>query len=226
MSILWQRGSGTVREVLEAMPTAVAYTTVMTMMVRLYERDVLTREREGRGFRYRPQKNRDEFISELAGSLLGRLVADFGDIAWRGSSRQPTSSTRAARPTYESASPMPNRPSHDLALLGSLVMAGVGMPVAVFLIVGAAATWQAGLAVIGAFAACSTLVTLALAAPAPAVIAVALLAVSATRGLGSASRQLLHPRRSVHPLLALARTSPRLAAACARAGVDPRSSSR
>jgi len=81
MSILWERGSGTVREVLEAMPTAVAYTTVMTMMVRLYERDVLTREREGRGFRYRPQKNRDEFISELAGSLLGRLVADFGDIA-------------------------------------------------------------------------------------------------------------------------------------------------
>ena len=116
---------------------------------------------------------------------------------------------------------MPNRPSRDLVLLGSLLIAGVGLPVVVFLIVGAGATWQAGLAVIGAFAACYTLVTLALTAPAPAVIAVALLAVSATRGLGSASRQLLRTRRSVHPLLALARTSPRLAAACAYAGVDP-----
>ena len=81
MSIIWKRGSGTVREVLEEMPVNVAYTTVMTMMVRLYDRDLLTRKTEGRGYRYQPRKSRDEFISELAGSLLGRLVADFGDAA-------------------------------------------------------------------------------------------------------------------------------------------------
>jgi predicted transcriptional regulator len=81
MAILWKRGSGTVREVLDDMPAAVAYTTVMTMMVRLYERDLLTRQHEGRGYRYRPRKSRDEFVSDLAGSLLGRLVDDFGDAA-------------------------------------------------------------------------------------------------------------------------------------------------
>ena len=81
MSILWKRGSGTVREVLEQMPGTIAYTTVMTMLVRLHERGLLAREHEGRGYRYSPTKSRDEFLSELAGSLLGRLVADFGDAA-------------------------------------------------------------------------------------------------------------------------------------------------
>ncbi len=81
MSILWKRGTGTVREVLEQMPGKVAYTTVMTMMVRLHERGLLAREHEGRGYRYQPTKSRDDFVSELAGSLLGRLVADFGDVA-------------------------------------------------------------------------------------------------------------------------------------------------
>ena len=81
MAILWKRGSGTVREVLDEMPGTVAYTTVMTMLVRLHERDLLARVHEGRGYRYRPTKSREEFVSELAGSLLGRLVADFGDAA-------------------------------------------------------------------------------------------------------------------------------------------------
>jgi predicted transcriptional regulator len=81
MSILWERGSATVREVLEQLGGRVAYTTAMTMMVRLYERGFLDRESEGRGFRYRPTKTRDQFIADLAGSLLDRLVADFGDAA-------------------------------------------------------------------------------------------------------------------------------------------------
>src|SRR5438876_310210 len=76
MSIVWDRGSATVREVLDELHGRVAYTTVMTMMVRLYERGLLTREQDGRGFRYRPTKSRDEYVSELAETLLARLVAD------------------------------------------------------------------------------------------------------------------------------------------------------
>lgn len=81
MGILWERDGGTVREVLESLRGKVAYTTVMTMMVRLYERGLLTREPQGRGFRYRPAASRDEFLSDLAGSLVTRLVDDFGDAA-------------------------------------------------------------------------------------------------------------------------------------------------
>ena len=116
---------------------------------------------------------------------------------------------------------MPDRPGRDLGLLVCVVAAGIGLPIAVFVIVGAAASWQAALALIGALAACYTLATLALAAPAPALIAAGLVTVSATRGVISVSRQLLRTRRSVRPVLALARSSPRLAAVCDAAGVDP-----
>jgi len=81
MSIVWRRGSATVREVLEARGRRAAYTTVMTMMARLNERGFLARESEGRAFRYRPTKTRDEFLSDLVGSQLDRLIADFGDTA-------------------------------------------------------------------------------------------------------------------------------------------------
>jgi Zn-dependent protease with chaperone function len=102
-----------------------------------------------------------------------------------------------------------------------VIGAGIGVPVAVLLILGAAATWQAALALIGALAACHTLATLALSAPAPALIAAGLVAVSLTRGASSALRQLRRTRRSLRPLLALAQPSPRAAAACESAVVDP-----
>ena len=81
MAIVWERGSATVREALEQMGGKVAYTTVMTMMVRLYERGLLERRPDGRGYRYRATKTREEFVSQLAGALLQRLVDDFGDAA-------------------------------------------------------------------------------------------------------------------------------------------------
>jgi predicted transcriptional regulator len=81
MSFVWGRGSATVREVVDARAGRAAYTTVMTMMVRLYERGFLARESERRAFRYRPTKTRDEFLSDLVGSQLDQLVADFGDTA-------------------------------------------------------------------------------------------------------------------------------------------------
>ncbi len=117
---------------------------------------------------------------------------------------------------------MRERPSRDLAPLVCLLFAGAGLPAVVLVVVGTAATWQAVLALIGAFAACYALLTLALSAPAPALIAVALLGLAATRGLWSVSRQMLRTRLAVRPLLALAETSSRLAAACEQAGADPR----
>src|SRR6266498_3464059 len=81
MSIVWEHENATVREVLERLNGRVAYTTVMTMMVRLHDRGLLRREPDGRGFRYWPTQTREEYLSRLAGSLLERLVADFGDAA-------------------------------------------------------------------------------------------------------------------------------------------------
>jgi predicted transcriptional regulator len=83
MAIFWRRKSATVREVAEALNKrrALAYTTVLTLVSRLFARGLLVREPEGRGFRYRAAKTREEFLGELSDELIDRLFSDFGEIA-------------------------------------------------------------------------------------------------------------------------------------------------
>ena len=85
MTTLWEMNEATVREVLEHLnlrrKRKLAYTTVLTLVSRLWTRGLLTREPDGRGFRYRPTKSRDELLAELSDELIDRLFADFGEIA-------------------------------------------------------------------------------------------------------------------------------------------------
>ncbi len=85
MAIFWQRESATVREVVDDLnkkrKQKLAYTTVLTLVSRLWSREFLVREPEGRGFRYRPAKSRDELLGELSEELIDRLLNDFGEIA-------------------------------------------------------------------------------------------------------------------------------------------------
>lgn len=82
MEIFWKRESATVREVVEQLnkKRALAYTTVLTLVSRLFARGLLSRVPEGRGFRYQAAKSRDEFLAELSDELIDRLFADFGAI--------------------------------------------------------------------------------------------------------------------------------------------------
>lgn len=82
MEIFWRRESATVREVADELNErrALAYTTVLTLVSRLWSRGLLTREPEGRGFRYRAAKTRDEFLADLSDELIDRLFTDFGAI--------------------------------------------------------------------------------------------------------------------------------------------------
>jgi predicted transcriptional regulator len=56
MDQLWRSGSSTVAEVLAALndgaATPLAYTTVMTILARLFEKGFVSRTKDGRGFRY------------------------------------------------------------------------------------------------------------------------------------------------------------------------------
>ena len=83
MDIFWRRGDATVREVVTELNERhdLAYTTVLTLVSRLYLRGLLAREPEGRGFRYRAAKSKEEFLGELSDELIDRLIADFGEIA-------------------------------------------------------------------------------------------------------------------------------------------------
>ncbi len=85
MGIFWAQESATVREIVDALnrrrKQKLAYTTLLTLVSRLWSRGLLEREPEGRGFRYRATKSRDALLGELSDELIDRLLTDFGEIA-------------------------------------------------------------------------------------------------------------------------------------------------
>lgn len=85
VEILWREGRSPVRRVLESInarrPTPVAYTTVLTVMQRLAEKQLLNRERVGNTDYYVTRQSREEFFAASSGRIVQALVDDFGDIA-------------------------------------------------------------------------------------------------------------------------------------------------
>jgi predicted transcriptional regulator len=78
MELLWdadrnRSGGASVREVLEALPAerGLAYTTVMTVLERLTRKELVTRERDGRAWRYTPSGTRESLTAETMRASLG-----------------------------------------------------------------------------------------------------------------------------------------------------------
>ena len=85
MDVVWSRGlqDFAVSDVLETLERRreIAYTTVMTTLVRLHEKQVLDRRRDGKRYLYKPRHTREEFVQatvlevlESLGSATGRDV--------------------------------------------------------------------------------------------------------------------------------------------------------
>lgn len=76
MDVLWDRGGwltpGETHEVIAAR-RSLAYTTVMTILVRLWQKGRLERQRDGRAYVYRPTQSREEYIAAGMQSLLVRV---------------------------------------------------------------------------------------------------------------------------------------------------------
>ncbi|MCZ2818000.1 BlaI/MecI/CopY family transcriptional regulator [Modestobacter sp. VKM Ac-2984] len=73
MDVLWRRAAATtVREVLaELTPSRpLAYTTVMTVMDNLHRKGALSREMEGRAWRYRATRSRAEHSAAMLQDVL------------------------------------------------------------------------------------------------------------------------------------------------------------
>ena len=83
MERLWKRGEATVRDVVEDLSRtrSLAYTTVMTIMTRLYAKGLLARVRDGKTYRYRPAFSREEHRERLSRDLVRGLVDEFGEVA-------------------------------------------------------------------------------------------------------------------------------------------------
>jgi BlaI family penicillinase repressor len=80
LKLLWDRGPLTVREVLDdlnALGPQRAYTSVMSLLNVMADKELLHREPEGRAFRYRPKIARQQ--------TLGGLVGDIWQRAFEGS---------------------------------------------------------------------------------------------------------------------------------------------
>ena len=88
MSVLWERGSGTVAEVRDDLADDLAYTTVLTVLQKLEEKGHVRHEQEGRAYRYYPtveaeeagrsalRRIREKIFQGSAEHLLAHFVSD------------------------------------------------------------------------------------------------------------------------------------------------------
>jgi predicted transcriptional regulator len=85
MEEVWRREEASVREVMEALNRRAAkpraYTTYMTIMVRLDRKGVLERRREGKTDIYAPVHDRERYMALRAESEVQSLVEQYGDVA-------------------------------------------------------------------------------------------------------------------------------------------------
>jgi predicted transcriptional regulator len=78
MDAVWRKGleSFTVNDVLHALgpKRALAYTTVMTTVSRLFDKGLLVRQRDGKRYVYAPRVSRQEFLESTAREVLDASV--------------------------------------------------------------------------------------------------------------------------------------------------------
>lgn len=74
MTAVWESGDLSVREACARLGPAVAYTTVMTTMDRLFKKGLLARRKAGRAFVYRATASRSELEGAVAADLVRSLL--------------------------------------------------------------------------------------------------------------------------------------------------------
>lgn len=83
MEIIWRLGECTVRDVIKARESKkiLAYTTIGTIVDRLYAKKFLQRVQKGKRYVYIPQVSKEAFSKQVASNFLQRYMKNFGDIA-------------------------------------------------------------------------------------------------------------------------------------------------
>lgn len=74
LQVLWDRGPGTVRDVLEVLneKRPRAYTSVMSLMNIMTDKGLLTREPEGRAYVYQARRPKGRTLGKIVGDVLGK----------------------------------------------------------------------------------------------------------------------------------------------------------
>ena len=113
------------------------YKTVMTVLNRLVEKEMLARELDGRAYRYRPTHGRDEFLRAAADGLVRGYVEAFGgDAASHLADAARVASPPADEPVNRQSLPVAYRLYHpSTSRKGPLLIAGAAAAiVAVFIL--------------------------------------------------------------------------------------------
>lgn len=82
MAIIWNCTSCTVRDVMKKLSNKkLAYTTVATILYRLYEKGIVIRKGQGISFIYSPKLSKESYSKKIAKSFIKTFVHSFGDVA-------------------------------------------------------------------------------------------------------------------------------------------------
>lgn len=83
MEIIWQKGSVSVRDVYETLrlEREIAYTTVMTIMGRLADKELLQKTSKGNAYIYTPTLTRVEFAKRVVSEVIDGLLDEFAEPA-------------------------------------------------------------------------------------------------------------------------------------------------
>ncbi len=76
LAVLYELGAASVQEVCDRMTAALAYTTVMTTLDRLFRKGLLRREKQGRAFIYRTTMSAKDMEGRRAADLVRRFFAE------------------------------------------------------------------------------------------------------------------------------------------------------
>ena len=81
MDVVWVSHPISVRDVLEKLDRGCAYTTVMTVMQRLFEKGMLKRKLMENAYQYEPAMPKAQFVEQTVRKTVGQLCDGFGDVA-------------------------------------------------------------------------------------------------------------------------------------------------
>ena len=79
MEVLWKGEDYTVRDVCRQLRRRreIAYTTVMTVMSRLFDKGLLGRRKRAKAYVYRAAMSRERLIQSIVGRVIEGLMSDF-----------------------------------------------------------------------------------------------------------------------------------------------------
>jgi predicted transcriptional regulator len=83
MDVIWQLEECTVRDVIKAREGQknLAYTTIATIIDRLYSKSIVKRVQKGKQYVYIPLISKEEFGKNVAATFIQRFMKNFGDVA-------------------------------------------------------------------------------------------------------------------------------------------------